>query len=378
MTIGQTVSRQMSYAYRLSPQSVVGLVVCALLALGAEMAMRPDGYGNSSTQLETAEPTRPVSQIGPQARPQATPLEPALLLRSLEASLAPYSRMKGRWTVQRETSKPEEREQSEWVVCRDPERLRVLETKDTASGHEIFECRMRHGKETISFFADGKIVCYPQPSRESELDLLGSSICAPCYGVISGTWIPDFLHTAKLSVEADTLDGRSVYRLRGLTMDTKMELWLDPSLDYAARRIRFDKRASEIDLTVRSRQLDATQFRLERGHHVVTEATLTSSSGPQPIFSPEAVEKIVNGKRIKSFEPARDEKGSIIMMARRQSVWKIKLRDIEFDPQWSDRDFQFEKPIANGTKVEMSGAGNSHYVWKDGNIVRIAPDGAPK
>ena len=350
----------------------------ALPASARETDMWPNGYGNASPHREAADPAPPMRQTDPNSPSQANPLEPALLLRRYETSVAPYRRMRGRWTVQRETSNPEEREKSEWVVCRDPERLRVLETKDTANGHEVFECRMRRGKESISFFAEGKIVCYPPPSSESELDLLGSSMCAPCYGVISGRWIPDFLHSAKLSVQSDTLDGRSVYRLRGLTMDTKMELWLDPSLDYAARRIRFDKRASEFDLTVRSRQLDATQFRLERGHHVVTLATSTMSSAPQPIFSPKAVEKIVNGKRIKSFEPARDEQGNIIMMARRQSVWKIKLREIEFDPQWSDRDFQFAKPIANGTKVEMSGARNSLYVWKDGNVVRIASDGAPK
>jgi hypothetical protein len=52
------------------------------------------------------------------------------------------------------------------------------------------------------------------------------------------------------------------------------------------------------DPTVRSHQFDATRFRLEKGHYVVTEATTTWTRGPQPVLT--VVESIVNGKEVKA------------------------------------------------------------------------------
>ncbi len=309
-------------------------------------------------QTEAAAQERPTSQPAPEARSRVSQPEPAALVRSYETSLAPYNRMKGRWTLHIEKSKPDEEVKhaestEEWSVFRDPGRLRLVQTTDSDKGHEVFET-LWQAEQQVSIFADGTILAWLQPSAQSKLDHLGGSPCATCYGIIDQKWIPDFLRTAKLTVQAVTLDKRPLYRLRGLTLDTKIEVWIDPALGYAARRIRFDKRASADDPTLRSHQFDATRFRLEKGHHVVAEATATWSVGPQPLFSSTVVEK--NGKHVAVDLPARDKDGNVIMLPERRYVYRIELRDIDFDPRWTDRDFQFSRPIANFTKVSMAGA----------------------
>ncbi len=279
-----------------------------------------------------------------------------------------------------EKSKPDEEEKlpissEEWAVFRDHDRMRVIKTTNSENGQAVFES-IRQGKLLVSVFADGKVLGWLQPSAQQDSNPLGGSLCSPCYGIVDQEWIPNFLRTASISVQAETLEGHPLYRLRGLTMDAKIDVWIDPSLNYAARRIRFDKRASEADPGIRSGQFDATRFRLEKGHYVVTEATTTWTVGPQPIFSPFVVEKMVKGERVKAYVPATDKNGNVLMDQHRYTE-KIMLRDIDFDPRWTDRDFQFSRPMTNGTRVEMQGAPDPNYVWKDGWVVLIAHDPAP-
>jgi Flp pilus assembly protein CpaB len=450
------------------------------------------------SHIEAAESARPMSQTEVEARSQVSPPEPATLVRSYETSLAPYSRMRGRWTlrllkdepvvtgklapkgsgrgmaalipkgmraftiqtpsiasggagfvmpghkvdvlltmndvgtndqtvggstttlvqnveiraVDQNIDAPAENkmdkdlrsvtllvtpqqakhldlgqnkgtlhlafrnESEEWAVFRDHDRTRVIKTTNSEKGVVVFES-IRQGKLLVSVFADGKVLGWLQPSAQQDSNQLGGSLCSPCYGIVDQEWIPNFLRTANTSVEAETLEGHPLFRLRGLTMDAKIDVWIDPSLNYAARRIRFDKRASEADPGIRSGQFDATRFRLEKGHYVVTEATTTWTVGPQPIVSPLVVEKMVKGKRVKTYLPATDMNGNILMDQRRYTE-KIMLRDIDFDPRWTDRDFQFSRPMTNGTRAEIQGAPDPNYVWKDGWVVLTAHDPTPK
>ena len=145
-----------------------------------------------------------------------------------------------------------------------------------------------------------------------DMEQLGMAASSPCYGIIGQKWIPTFLRMAKVSVRADTLEGRAVYVLRGVNGDVEIDLWLDPSLEYAARRISFQKRASADDATVYTHQLDATRFRQKAGRYLVTEATITFTRGPQPLFSPMIVEKVVDGKRVVTHPLAKDESGNVV------------------------------------------------------------------
>ncbi len=174
-----------------------------------------------------------MSQTKPKDQSQLTTPEPTALVQRYEKSLAPYQRMKGRWTFQIEKSKPDEVQKhpeatEEWAVFRDRGRLRLVQTTDSEKGHEVFESLFQPEQE-VSVFADGVILGWLKPSAQAETNMLGGSLCAPCYGFIDQKWIPDFLRTAKLSVQAETIDGHAVFRLRSLTLDTKIELWIDPA-----------------------------------------------------------------------------------------------------------------------------------------------------
>ena len=349
-----------------------GLIkLVAFLGLGL---IEPTNLADAAAQ------ERPISQPAPEARSQVAQPDAPALVRSYEASLAPYSRMQGRWILRIEKSKPDEEVKhpestEEWSVFRDPGRLRLVQTTHIENRHEVFET-LWQADQQVSIFASGTILAWLQPAAQSKLDQLGGSPCSTCYGIIDQKWIPDFLRTAKLTAQEVTLEGRRVYRLRGLTLNAKIEVWIDPSLGYTPRKIRFDKRASEDDPTLRSHQFDATRFRLEKGHHVVAEATASWSVGPQPLFSSTVVQK--NGKNVAVDLPARDKDGNVIMLPERRYVYRIELRDIDFDPKWTDSDFQFSRPIANFTKVSMAGAAESNYVWLDGRVVLMPPRPAPK
>src|SRR5262249_16859694 len=159
--------------------------------------------------------------------------------RSYEIYLAAYNRMRGRWIVQLEQPEPDgkprlSRHTSEWTIFRDHGRLRLSETRDRGNVREVIEL-LRQPNQMVWPYPDGMILGRLQPSAQDDLDALSSSLCSPCYGITDGKSIPDFLRRAKTSVQAETLEGRSLYRLRGLTMDARLEVWIDPALGYAAR-----------------------------------------------------------------------------------------------------------------------------------------------
>ena len=218
----------------------------------------------------------------------------------------------------------------------------------------------------------GTVFSRVQVSAQEDMEQLGMAASSPCYGIIGQKWIPTFLRMAKVSVRADTLEGREVYVLRGVTEDVEIDLWLDPSLEYAARRISFQKRASADDPTVHTHQFDAIRFQQKAGRYLVTEAIITFTRGPQPLFSPMIVEKVVDGKRVVTHPLAKDERGNVVIIPQARFVQKLTLLELDFDPKWADRDFQFSRPIANGTRVHMKDARDSNYVWNNGSIVLIA------
>ena len=78
-------------------------MVCATISKSAAVIVLVVFLGLGVVELishiEAAESARPMSQTEPEARSQVSPPEPATLVRSYETSLAPYSRMRGRWTL---------------------------------------------------------------------------------------------------------------------------------------------------------------------------------------------------------------------------------------------------------------------------------------
>ena len=336
------------------------------------------GLAGLITHIQAADPAEPLTRTAPQEQTPLGPPVPATLVGRYETSLAAYNRMKGRWHVVLEEPEPGENPgpqvvTQEWTVLRDHDRSRLLKTENRGNARTFYES-VRQANQWVSVYLDGTIFGRTQVSAQSDMEELGMADPSPCYGIIDQKWIPTFLRTSKVSARAETLDGHAVYLLRGDTMDAEIDLWLDPLLDYAARRVRFEKRASADDPTVRTRQFDATRFRKQHGRYLVTEANITFTRGPQPLFSAMVVRKLVDGKRVETRPLARDKSGNVIMVPQSRYVQKMTLLDLDFEPTLTDRDFQFLRPIAEGSKVHMKDARDANYVWKDGKAVLIASD----
>ena len=119
-----------------------------------------------------------------------------------------------------EKSKPDEEEKlpissEEWVVFRDHDRMRVIKTTNSENGQAVFES-IRQGKLLVSVFADGKVLGWLQPSAQQDSNQLGGSLCSPCYGIVDQEWIPNFLRTANISVQAETLEPKTILTNRGV------------------------------------------------------------------------------------------------------------------------------------------------------------------
>jgi hypothetical protein len=295
------------------------------------------------------------------------------LLAAYEKTLLPYTRMKGEWTNQDYDWEPgqEPRWQGvtqQWTVLRDGDRAKVVswEIGGKSKSKTVFEDVIQQGKRWVSVYPDGSLFSRLKVSAESFPERLGMAPSCPCYGISFQVWIPGFLRASKLSVEKDTLEGTAVDVLRGVSGEVEIGLWLDPSLGYTARRIRYEKHGSPRH----SQQFDVQRFQQQDGLFVVAEATSTCIDGSQPVLSPIVGEKVVDGKRVEvRNQPARDAKGNVVVAPERRYLRTVKLVGLDFHPQFSDGDFEISQSIRNGTKVNMRDAPHLNYMWEDGKIV---------
>ena len=209
-----------------------------------------------------------------------------------------------------------------------------------------------------------------ETSADDLPERVGLARSSPGFGVIDGKSIPAFLHKSQLSVQAETLDGNACFALRGVRDDRDITVWVDPALNYVARRVLFNKRSTPADMTIRTCQFDVKRFEKQASGPVVMEATNTLTIGPQPIFRSVGFAKVVNGKTVieTPLLPAKGEDGKILMQPARYCRWDVHTVACDLDPHFQDADFRMTVPIKNRTRISMSDAPMSQYVWKDGAV----------
>jgi len=316
------------------------------------------------------------------------------LLEAYEKTLTPYQRMKATWKVHFDLSLSgdkidEPQKDLEFTVLRDKDRVRFIVGMD-ASGKGEFQwysesiCQRGKSwvqavlappsasdqKSTNQFLIMGKL----QITEDEFLRYGGLGIC-PISGAISDVWIPDFLHTSVLSVEHDTWDKDAYDVLRGKFQDAEIKLWLDVSRRYAVKKISCNKRISQYCSQNATFVNEVKRFEEKGGVMVPVEFVLSSKLPAQPVMSPWTDdEKVIDGKTVPEFQPARDEKGKIIMSPAHASSMTVTLTAIDFQPKFTDQDFKIAKPIPDGTLVSVSDApfvNQVSYQWLHGEVVRI-------
>ena len=305
---------------------------------------------------------------GPQTELQTLPIarlpESLELLAKYEKTLVPYNRMKGLWTytvsVWQAGEKPQLKDKAqECSVLRDGGRARLV--KKTTGGERktprLWEELLQTGNHWVAASNDSDVMTGKLETSADDLpERVGLPRSSPGFGVIDGKSIPAFLHKSQLSVQAETLDGNACFALRGVRDDRDITVWVDPALNYVARRVLFNKRSTPADMTIRTCQFDVKRFEKRASGPVVMEATNTLTIGPQPIFRSVGFAKVVNGKTVieTPLLPAKGEDGKILMQPARYCRWEVHTVACDLDPHFQDADFRMTVPIKNGTRISMS------------------------
>ncbi|MCP4541058.1 MAG: hypothetical protein GY832_28310 [Chloroflexi bacterium] len=302
---------------------------------------------------------------------EASTPDPLALLDKYEKTLLPYEEIRAEWRLKtyrlRANEKPElvGDEQNLTVLRKGRAAKTLVETINADRSQGVIEEINREGEHTFVLFPDGvasSMLKVPDGLFTERLSVVASTAA---FGFIRGKEVIAFLRESELSAAADTLEGDPVHLVQGVLNGVEIKLWLDPSLDYIARRIRFH---DPQDLRT-SREYEVQRFREEGTHFVAQEASVTDIFFPRPIMSPMVEEEMRDGEVALVHKPATDESGRPIIASQESYLREIHLVSVDFDPQLVDGDFQLSQALPNGTKIEMQDAWQLDYIWKDGEIV---------
>jgi hypothetical protein len=304
--------------------------------------------------------------------------------------------MKSKWKLTTPNREEEERQAStrrlapgsgivadrEDIVIRDGGRLKTSnQTLGDQKTPWNFEAVFHEGAEGVLLLPDGTMYGANKVSKERFWRALTGGACAPCcFGVLYGNFsVPDFLRTAQLSAETEVLDGKTLSVLRGVNENVEVKLWLDPELNYAARkltRVSSIGRKNELG-RVFSPELLALpppqqeysyvveKFRKVAEVFVPEEVTITTSSSESPVLDDRP--RTINGEKVVEVFAEKDKQtGKIIIRPGSTGLQKLYLVDIELGPQFTDGDFQMTQAIPEGTPISMEDARQIEYVWQNG------------
>lgn len=316
------------------------------------------------------------------------------LLEAYEKTLTPYQRMKATWKVHFDLSLSGEKiekpqKDMEFIVLRDKDRVRFIVGMDSGGKGEFqwySESICQRGKNWVQAIlappsaTDQKstnqfLIMSKLQIAEDEFLRYGGLGISPSSGAIDDLWIPDFLHTSVLSAEHDTWDKDAYDVLRGKSQNAEIKLWLDVSRGYAVKKISCNKRISKNSSQNATFVNEVKRFQEKGGVMVPVEFVLSSKIPAQPVMSRMTDdEKVIDGKAVPEFQPARDEKGEIIMSPASASSMTVTLTAIDFQPKFTDQDFKIAKPIPDGAPVSVFDAPfieRVSYQWLHGEIVRV-------
>jgi hypothetical protein len=319
--------------------------------------------------------------------PKSSSPDPQALLQAYERTLLPYQQFKVKWTERnaavREDNKPEWLNSLEETLVRDRDRqkYRAIWTnyKDTGESERNWEEDvLEKGKTGVSVHParsgeDPQVPIVISDLRVSDEDYFGSMRRGIPAGIIGGIWIPTFLQSSKLSAQQDTLDGRPVDVLRGVSGDIEITLWLDPAMNHIPRKIVYDNHNSTPGSPPATLVYKVNRFEEKGGVFIPVEAIETQHTAAHVAAGMKRL-KVVNGKVVLDVLPKKDENGKIAMDPASTGLTEVRLVDIQFNPKFADNDFKFSKPIPDGTKVSVSferPIRHVSYEWRQGKVVKV-------
>jgi len=171
-------------------------------------------------------------------------------------------------------------------------------------------------------------------------------------------YIPAIMRAMQVRAHSEDIDQARVTVLEGESTEVDLSLWLDPALNYAPRRITFERRRAVVAPgSIESYAYGANRFHEVDGHFVPSTCDITTTK---------------RGGAVKI--PSLSNSNLVLPTGERQLPAKIVHRTVRFEaidlnPEFSASDFCLTIPIPNGTPVFMRDAANLAFVWQDGEIV---------
>lgn len=311
--------------------------------------------------------------------------DPKGLLRAYEQTLVCYRQFKVRWTERNfELNECGEREwlnSSDQTLARDRDRQKYTARWKSSAGADHSdrnweEDALIRGRSGISLHPPGPgsrtpvLVADLQVSDAEYMRAMRRGIFT---GSIRGIWIPTFLKSSTLSARRETLDGRRVDVLRGVSGEDEIELWLDPALNHMPRKVSYRHRSSTPDSPSSEIVFEVKQFREQDGEFVPSEAVETQHTAARP--APGIVRaKVVDGKVVMECLPKKDADGKTVMLPASDGLSEVELVDIDFNPRFADEDFRFTRPVPDGTLVSVPmepSIRHVRYEWRSGEVVKV-------
>jgi hypothetical protein len=334
-----------------------------------------------------AAPAVEQTMVDSAATSKSTSIDPIPLLDGYEKSLVPYQRFKIKWIERnarlKEGNEPEWLNRIEQTLVRDRDRQRYTATwtnyNDVGQSERNWEEDvLEEGKTGVSVHPgysgdDPHVPIVIGNLHVSDEDYLRSMRRGLPADIIRGIWIPAFLKGSKVSAHTDSLDGRPVEVLRGVSGDIEVTLWLDPALGHTPRKICYEKHSFTPNSPTEAIVYKVKRLEEKDGIFVPIEATETQHTGPHAAPGP-ASTRLVNGKPVVQAEPKKDKNGQIVMAPASTGLTEIELLEIQFNPKLTEDDFKISRPIPDGTKVSVplaTFARHVTYEWRQGKVVKV-------
>ncbi|MEZ6117654.1 MAG: hypothetical protein R3C28_13930 [Pirellulaceae bacterium] len=202
----------------------------------------------------------------------------------------------------------------------------------------------------LSIKSDGKLRCKTSAQLDFQhaVDERLASVPSSASFGIEPFPIAAFLKTTNAKAVEDEIDGHAVVAIHGQDERARMSVWLDPKLNYAARRIRCQ--------TLKEPVRPGEEKRLVPGLYLF------------PTVEFKATNFIQHGEtHVPSLARFSMKKRNAPEML---AALEIRLLDINFAEKLTADDFKPTEPIKNGTLIGMTGMDISiKHFWLNGEVV---------
>lgn len=171
-----------------------------------------------------------------------------------------------------------------------------------------------------------------------------------------GGYLPDVLRGMTATARPDSIGAIPVAVLEGKSEGCELTLWLDPAIHYQARRIAFQRDPATVKAGAVERfAYEVQTFENVKGYPFPVAFEIRTTKAGGVLQSP--------------FVKSKLAVSAGASLPQRSLVTKVRVKDVDLNPDFTALDFALKRQVPNGTRVFMEDAQHLAFVWEDGEIV---------